>query len=48
MLFGSMIAMLIIGYLLGSEDADRAEELAEEREWHRHVQSALFVARRTL
>jgi hypothetical protein len=47
LLFASMISMLICGYILGNEDSDRAEELADRRSWDRHVQQALWVSRRS-
>jgi hypothetical protein len=47
LLFASMISVLICGYILGNEDSDRAEELADRRDFDRHVQQALWVARRT-
>jgi hypothetical protein len=43
-LFACMIIMLLVGYLLGVDEAKRAEQ----RDWHRHVQSAMWVARRSL
>jgi hypothetical protein len=42
------ITMLLVGYLVGSEAEEADREILAAEDWHQHVQSALFVARRSL
>ena len=38
---------LLLGWLSGSREHHADEEIVSAEEWHQHVQSALWVARRT-
>lgn len=47
LIVASSILMLFVGFMLGDEAHHEETEVADERDFHRHVQQALFVARRT-
>lgn len=42
------ITMLLVGYLIGNEAEEADREILAAEDWHQHVQSALFVTRRSL
>lgn len=48
MLFITNVVMLFVGFLVGDEYHHEAAEVADEAGWDRHVQQALWVARRSL
>ena len=48
MLFVTNTIMLLVGFLIGDEAHHEASDIAEERTFDQHVQSALWVARRSL
>lgn len=48
MLFVTNTLMLWIGALIGDEAHHEAADVAEERTFDQHVQSAMWVARRSL
>lgn len=48
LLFLVSIIMLFVGFMIGDEHHHECSDVAEERSFDEHVQSALWVARRTL
>lgn len=48
MLFVTNTIMLLVGFLIGDEAHHEAAEVAEERTFDQHAQSAMWVARRSL
>lgn len=48
MLFVTNTLMLMVGFLIGDEAHHEAADIAEEHTFDQHVQSAMWVARRSL
>ena len=48
MLFVTNVIMLLVGFMIGDEARHDADDIVAERSFDQHVQSALWVARRSL